>query len=445
MTTERAPFHGDDARAQLHLTQRHIVRLPLVTVLADLVIVWLLVRQDLAMVAGLWLGAQLLVQVLRWRLVGTQAPDEGGQAAGAGRRLAWSTGVRGLLRAVPVLLLFTRDAQAEQFVLTVIHVGGAAGAIAVIGGRWRIYLAWAVPALGSVIVGWLWQGTALGIVLALLIAQLMALLTAHVADFGRTLAQLAQLARDNAQLAASLRTQRDRVAEASQAKTRFFHAAGHDLRQPLHALQTNAAALQVLGEQLGDTRLRDIAAVMTRCVDHGQTLIDDLLDISRLDAGVLRPDLQPVDIGQLAADVHAEFAALARARGLTLTHMVDGPGPLCVRSDESMLRRILHNLVGNAIKYTPQGSVTLKAAAVDGGGASLEVVDTGCGIAPHEHERVFGEFQRGSATATDGQPGLGLGLAIVRRMAGLLEAELKLDSTPGRGTRVTLRLPPAAA
>lgn len=429
---------------QFGLSRRLVARLPPILATADLLIIWLMWRQGLGWPALAWAVVHVGLQVVRWNLMRARPGTDADEARAAFDRLAWIAPLLGLSRAVPVALLFPREAPLEQMVLTVIYLGNAAAGVAVAVGRWWTYLSWAVPAFGSLALAWALQGSADAWLIAGLICGLIGLLTSYVHDHGQALAALAELVEDNQQLAASLRAERDRVAAASRRQARVFTAAGHDLRQPLHAIQTNVLALQLLAAQGGDEPMRRIGAAILRSTDHAQALLDDVLDLSRLEAGALQPSWQAVDLAALLRSTRGEFEALAAARGLWLRDEADKAGALAVRADAAMLRRILHNLVGNAIKYTREGGITLQAAAAADGRVALAVIDTGPGIAAEEQALVFDEFVRGAAGVASNERGLGLGLAIVRRMAGLLGAELSLDSAPGRGTRVQLLLAPAS-
>jgi signal transduction histidine kinase len=245
----------------------------------------------------------------------------------------------------------------------------------------------------------------------------------------------------------------DRERAASAAKTRFFAAASHDLRQPLQALAINASTLALLARQQGDARISRLAADIDLALHHTNQLLDGLLDLSQLDAGALRPACIDLDLPAWLDGVVAEFAPLAAQRGLGLARLPSlpaGPQPgdarpgagaaLRAHTDPGLLRRVLHNLVANALKFTDQGAVTLQAGVAADGRITVAVVDSGVGIPLHEQARVFDEFHQVPGPAAGG---LGLGLAIVRRLCGLLGLGLQLTSQPGQGTQVLLSLPPA--
>lgn len=229
---------------------------------------------------------------------------------------------------------------------------------------------------------------------------------------------------------------------ANRSKTRFLAAASHDLLQPLNAARLSLSALVDL--PLGPEAL-SIAGQVERGLQTIEDLIKTLLDISKLDAGVVHPVVKGIALADLLASLGASFRPLAENKGLRLTVRCQD---LCVESDPVLLQRILQNLVANAIRYTDSGGVLL-AARRRGGAIRIDVVDSGEGIAEAERDLVFEEFYRGSHAGPthrdDAAPGLGLGLSIVRRMAQALGHPLELVSRLGHGTRVSLGLKPAPA
>lgn len=236
------------------------------------------------------------------------------------------------------------------------------------------------------------------------------------------------------------------LAEASQAKTRFLAAASHDLRQPVQALAMNMAALQ--GEPLSPAQAR-LVGRMAQSLDALGRMFDGLLDISRLDAGIVPAHPEPLALRPLLQRLVDEHQARAAAAGLVLRlrlprHAV---APM-TRSDASLLERCLRNLLDNALKYTPHGGVllALRALGPAGEGAGdrrwrIDVIDTGIGMAPEVQSRVFEEFYQADNPERDRARGLGLGGSIVLRIGQLLGHPLQLRSRPGRGTRVSIELP----
>lgn len=222
--------------------------------------------------------------------------------------------------------------------------------------------------------------------------------------------------------------------EASHSKSRFLAAASHDLRQPLHALKLQVGAISL---QAGEGPVHAWAEKSLAMVDSLDELFRNLLDLSRFDAGALKPRLQSFPIEDLFAHLAAEFALLAQAKGLRFEMQA---APARVQSDLLLVERLLRNLLSNAIRYTEAGSITL-AALAEADGVLVSVADTGPGIAPEHRQRIFEEFvqiREGTAGGT------GLGLAIVRRIDALLGLNLRLDSELGRGSVFSVRLPAAA-
>lgn len=230
---------------------------------------------------------------------------------------------------------------------------------------------------------------------------------------------------------------RDAAESANRIKTRFFTAVGHDLLQPLHAARLSLSALAET-ERIADQRL------LVDRIDHALSSIDELLrtilDISKLEAGMMQPKLQPVALDELFCSLALDIEPIARARHLVLTRR---PTRLAVSSDPQMLRRILQNLLVNAVRYTEKGGVKL-AARRRGDMVAIEVWDTGPGIPDAERERIFEEFQRGSASERS-RGGFGLGLSIVQRMTHALDHRIEVCSRVGRGTRFRVLAPAAIA
>ena len=200
------------------------------------------------------------------------------------------------------------------------------------------------------------------------------------------------------------------LAEANEAKSRFLAAASHDLRQPVHALGLFVGQLRQAGD---DATRRALVAHIERAVAAFETLLESLLDISRLDAGTVAVRREPVALEPLLDRLAASFAPQAAARGLRLRVRTRD---LWVDSDPVLLERVLLNLMGNALRYTQRGGVLVGTRRRDGQ-VELVVADTGIGIAPEQQPRVFQEFYRVPGATAGSEAGLGLGLAIVRRLA----------------------------
>lgn len=221
--------------------------------------------------------------------------------------------------------------------------------------------------------------------------------------------------------------------EANLGKTRFFAAAGHDILQPLNAARLYSSSLV---ERLGDSDNRQLVRNIDSALESVESILGAVLDISRLDTGAMKPRVVSVPLGELLQRVETDFAPIAREKNLKFKVM---PTSLSVRTDPNLLRRLVQNLVSNAIKYTISGKV-LVGARRRGGEVVIDVVDSGIGIPSSKFKTVFKEFARldeGARTAS----GLGLGLSIVDRISRVLSHPVELVSTPGRGTIFRVRMP----
>lgn len=238
-----------------------------------------------------------------------------------------------------------------------------------------------------------------------------------------------ELTRVNTELAEA----RAAAEEANISKTRFFAAAGHDILQPLNAARLYSSSLV---ERLGDTENREMVRNIDSSLESVEAILGAVLDISRLDTGAMKPRVQTVALKDLLKRIETDFAPIARAKNLKFTVLSSS---LAIRTDPNLLRRVVQNLVSNAIKYTNSGKV-LVGVRRKGGHAFIQVLDSGIGIPSSKFRTVFKEFARldeGARTA----PGLGLGLSIVDRISRVLSHPVELQSTPGRGTSFKVRVP----
>lgn len=221
--------------------------------------------------------------------------------------------------------------------------------------------------------------------------------------------------------------------EANLSKSRFLASASHDLRQPLHAL--NLLVAHVRSERDPQERAR-IAARIDTAVANMNELFSSLLDISKLEAGVLEPHQSSFPIADLLTRLDATFGPIARDKGL---HFAVIPSSRWVRSDPILLDRILQNLVSNAVRYTLDGGIVI-GCRMRGNEVRLDVCDSGIGIPSDQQRSIFAEFYRGVTPSPHGE-GLGLGLAIVERLTSLLQHKIQVASTPGKGSRFSVLLP----
>ena len=245
----------------------------------------------------------------------------------------------------------------------------------------------------------------------------------------------AQLQNSYATLERKVEERTHQLEVANLAKSRFLAAASHDLRQPLHALGLFVAQLKARMDAAERGRIIDrINAAVAAMND----LFNALLDISKLDAGVLTPNVTEFPIAQVLKRIETTFAHAARENGLSLRVLSSSA---YVRSDAILLERILLNLVSNAVRYTNHGGVVV-GCRHRGDRMRIEVWDTGIGIPENQRANIFGEFYRLAGSA---QGGLGLGLSIVDRLCSLLDHPVELTSTFGKGSRFAVSVPSAKA
>jgi signal transduction histidine kinase/CheY-like chemotaxis protein len=230
---------------------------------------------------------------------------------------------------------------------------------------------------------------------------------------------------------------KEEAERANAAKSRFLAAASHDLRQPMH---TVSLLVGILRERLRGREGLDLVDKVQVSVHSMERLFNSLLDISRLDAGAIRPNVTQFPLQALLDDIAANYAPQAREKKLDLRV---APTRALVRTDAALLERIVGNLVANAIRYTHRGGV-LVGTRRKPGGTSLVVCDTGVGIAEAHLDKIFDEFFQIEGAHTEQAQGLGLGLSIVRLSADLLRLPLRVTSRPGHGTVFELGLPVVA-
>jgi signal transduction histidine kinase/CheY-like chemotaxis protein len=243
---------------------------------------------------------------------------------------------------------------------------------------------------------------------------------------------------DRKAIEVALRAAKDEAERANVTKSKFLAAASHDLRQPVQSL---LFFIHVLGERLAGHEAQALVGTMHQALDALKGLLDGILDLSKLDAGVIAPQVQSCPLGPLLERLEAEYAPRFAAKRLDLTMV---PTSLGVDSDVTLLGRILGNLIENALKYTANGGV-LVGCRRHGRTLRIEVWDTGIGIPPDRLEDIFDEFVQIGNPARDRTQGLGLGLAIVKRLARLLGHRLDVRSRPGHGSVFSVEVPLSGA
>jgi signal transduction histidine kinase len=381
---------------------------------------------------------------LRWRRTGIELADIDRAAN------YWALGslLSGCLWGLATLLFFIPDSPVYQAFLFVLIFAVTSAAVLLIGVHLPSFYVFVLPALVPIVVRNVIEGEPAHLTLAFIVGVATIALLTFGRNYNRVLVASLRNRFENEALARKLASQNielERAKEtaerarteaeiANRSKTQFFAAAGHDLRQPLHAMGLFAAALT---EKVRDPEVLHVVNSINASVDALEGLFNELLDISKIDSGVLKANPTHFELGAMLDRLRMDFEPEAFERGLALRIV---PTTVYLFSDPVLVERILRNLVSNAIRYTKTGGV-LVGTRRRGRDVSLEVWDTGIGIPADQQARVFEEFYQLANPERNSKKGLGLGLSIVKRLVNLLGAQVDLRSVPGRGSVFKVRLP----
>ena len=338
----------------------------------------------------------------------------------------------GLVWGIGAVWLMTPDTT-EQLLVMLFISATASGAVPAFGSWLPAVWAYVLPAMLPFMLWSFTRGDALHQALTLMGLVFCSAFLLLGSRFNANLVAALRLRFENIDLLEDVQRQKALAEQANVAKSRFLAAASHDLRQPVHALGMFVSALRA---RRMDAEAQRLVEHLDGSVEALDSLFVALLDISRLDAGIVQPHLATFPIQPMLKRVCADHATEAFAKGVRL---VLHPSAASVRSDPVLVERIVRNIVSNAVRYTERGRVVVGCRRA-GDRLSVQVWDTGRGIPPDKQQRVFEEFYQLDNPERDRAKGLGLGLAIVQRLAALLEAPLALASTPGKGSVFKLGL-----
>jgi len=423
----------------LHLLARQSGRVPFGKIPAILLIAALAwTSAPKAIVAG-WTCAALAVLMLRW-LILSRIDAHFLDRPQTGLNLSvWLSLINGLVMACS-LMVFPFIPEVERAVHTLVLMGLCTGAIATTAGYLPLFLSYAAPIALPLVIIWGSLATPnqaewIGPGLAVLIAMFIGLMISLARDTSRLYLRSFQIRSEQTELNSKLQQALNQAEIASHTKTRFLASASHDLRQPIHTLSLFSAAL--IRRDI-DTKSLQIASHMDNAIQALAAQLDTLLDISKLEAGVVDVNIKTIDIHTLLSRLFEEHMQSARHKNLHLG--INGLEHLDISTDPILLERIIRNLLSNAIKYTDQGGVDLNFSIEDQR-PCIEVIDSGQGIPSEEQAKIFEEFYQLNNPERNRSKGLGLGLAIVKRLTKLIDIDIDLRSSPGKGTRIRLLLP----
>jgi signal transduction histidine kinase/CheY-like chemotaxis protein len=392
-----------------------------------------------------WVALILANQAWRGLLARAWVREQPGIDATARWGRYWSIGstLAGALWGCAALVMYPAS-PAHQALLIVCIFGAVLGGLNLTAVYRPSFYGFALAALFPLIARVALEGDQVHLYTALVMAVVLGFILAFGHQLNDVLTRSLAMRYENIDLIEELKGKsraaheaRAAAEAANRSKSQLLAAASHDLRQPLHALGLYSAALAA---RASGAEWRPLVGSVQRAVAALEGQFEQLLDLSRLETGTVTPTHARVALGPLLARVTDELKPQADAKGLALRVAATRA---VVRSDAAVLERVIRNLVANAIRYTEAGGV-LVGARSRGASVAVDVIDTGIGIAPEHHARIFEEFYQVRDARSDRMnAGMGLGLAIVRRLAALLEHRIEVASRVGRGSRFSVVAPRA--
>ena len=356
------------------------------------------------------------------------------QAPRWGFYLIVSAFASGCLWGAAGVVLSVPDSPAQFSLIMLILAGLGAAAVISYAAYLPVFHAYFLPSLLPFVATATLGHTQIQLVMAIAAAVFVGAISFFAFNLQNVFTRSLRLRFENLDLVSELTVQKEAAERANTAKTRFLAAASHDLRQPLHAMGLLVAALS---EKVRGADMRRIVSQLGASTEALRDLLNALLDVSRLDAGVIHPRITDCSVQDLFERLEHDYAAAAAERKLRLRFVSTRAWVQC---DATLLERIVRNLVSNAIRYTDRGGVVVGCRRC-GEHRRIEVWDSGIGIASKELDNIFHEFYQVGNPERDRSKGLGLGLAIAQRLARLLGHRIDVVSVPGRGSVFALTVP----
>lgn len=385
-----------------------------------------------------WATVACALLLLRW---GTCVNFSRAEPAAetVGRRLRLSVLLLcaiGAWASSPTLVWFPRIPVAERLIITIAFFGWYASSMVLSVASPLSAFLFGLSLLGPVALAWVMTGVPASLTLALLSIAMILFVRRASDDGHRAMREAIGAKLREEDLVRRLEQHSRELQAAMRAKTQFLAAASHDLRQPVTSMNLLLSALMASRDEKS---LRSVATKLEAPLNALEEILSSLLEMSRLEAGTIEVQRRYCNAREIVDPLVAEYLPRATAKRLRLEAAV---GHLRMYTDPELVRRIVRNLLDNAIKFTDAGSVRLDLHA-DGQTLALGVTDTGRGIPESQQHRIFEDYFQGDNPHRDRRAGLGLGLAIVRRLVGLLGGEVRLISEPGRGSAFEVRIPHA--
>ncbi|RBA25235.1 signal transduction histidine kinase [Herminiimonas fonticola] len=385
----------------------------------------------------MWAGAIFALTAIRMIVVKRDLATSHAveQATRRGRKYAMLAGLSGCLWGSIGILFFSPDNTVVTVFICIVLAGMTGGSVASQSSFLPSYYAFSLPTVLPFALRSFAHGDALFSILGVLSLFLLGVNLAYSRNLQRTVRESVALRFENTELIAQLRQEKERAESASRSKSQFLAAASHDLRQPTHALGLYIATLRSLCSA-PTVRADEVGGVANKLQNALKGLVQ-LLDISKLDAGVVKVKQEIFDVQEVLETLDQQFAAVAIEQKLRFTVR---PSSVLVHTDRSLLHSILANFISNALRYTEHGKI-LVGVRHRGDFVEIQVLDTGIGIAQEHSDLIFREFYQIGNVARRREHGLGLGLAIVKRTADLLGVRVLMHSVPQRGSVFSVCLP----
>ncbi len=433
----KAIFNDKDQEKKILFEQSKVLYRTLLSIIIGNLIIWIIYLYFLwdeiphtRLIT--WLG--LMLTVIIGRLVIYISYHRNIQLENVRRYIVYfviGTGLSGLLWGISGIMLFPEQNLQYQLVILFILLGMGAGAATTLTAYLPAFITYFPLSILPITIMMLMMGDPLHQTLSLMTFAYSIVVLYFGIGNSRDFKQSLQLRFENIKLAEQLREQKEEADRANNAKSKFMAAASHDLRQPLHALTLFTS---VLDELIESPKARRVTDQIKSSVYALQNLFNALLDISRLDAGVMKVEKSGFHLQPLFEKLANDFDPQANEKGLQLLW---SPCNYSVYSDQNLLEQILRNYISNAIRYTDKGEIRITCEPNDGE-IKINVIDSGLGISLDDQTMIFEEFHQLSNPERDRSKGLGLGLAIVQRTAKLLGHAIGVESEAGKGSTFSI-------